>query len=279
MVAAAGLESGAITTHSTAYCTGVFDLGKAKFRCWQVHGAVDFYRAIAVSCDVFFYQTGLKIGPERMSYYARQYPLAQRTGIDLPSESVGSIPSPAWKLKHFRKLGSAYDAWFGGDTLNTSIGQGYVLVTPLQMAMVTSVTANGGYVLRPYLVQDIQEANTHKIIHQTQRIVLRRVKISAENLQAVRDGMRACVTSGTGRIVDFPTVATGAKTGSAQVHGQQKTHGWFVAFAPFDHPTIACAAVVEHGGHGADSAGHVVKAMMQAYFGLEDTGEIDAKSD
>ncbi|HEX5323308.1 MAG TPA: penicillin-binding protein 2 [Capsulimonadaceae bacterium] len=279
VVAAAGLQSGAINTHTTAYCTGVYSLGKARFHCWQVHGMVDFFRAIAVSCDVFFYQAGRKMGPDTMSYYARQYPLAQHTGIDMPHEMIGSIPSPAWKKKHFGRLGADYSTWYPGDTINMSIGQGYVLTTPLQMALVTATTANGGYVLRPYLMQRIVTADGKPVIA-SQRVVLRKVSISDQNLAYVREGMRQTVTSGTGHIVDFPNVAVAAKTGSAQVHGSPVTHGWFVAFAPFDHPTIACAAVVEHGGHGASSAGYVVRAMLEAYFGMKvDLGGPAGKSD
>lgn len=279
VVAAAGLQSGAINIHSTADCTGELRMGRAVFHCWQDHGEVDFFRAIAVSCDVFFYEAGLKIGPATMSYYARQYPLACLTGIDLPHEMIGSIPSPDWKKKHFGKLGSDYSTWFPGDTLNMSIGQGYVLTTPLQMALVTATTANGGYVLRPYLMQRIVTADGRPVV-ESQKIVLRRVAISAQNLAYVRQGMRDTVTSGTGHIVDFPNVAVAAKTGSAQYTGGSTTHGWFVAFAPYDHPTIACAAVVEHGGHGASSAGYVVRAMLQAYFGMKvDTGVIPGKSD
>jgi penicillin-binding protein 2 len=279
VVAAAGLQSGAITTHSTTYCTGELRLGRAVFHCWQDHGEVDFFRAIAVSCDIFFYQAGRAIGPERMSYYARQFPLAQHTGIDLPQEKIGSIPSPDWKKKHFGRLGAGYSTWFPGDTLNMSIGQGYVLTTPLQMALVTSTTANGGYVLRPYLMQRIVTADGKPVV-ESQKVVLRRVDISPQNLDYVRQGMRDAVTSGTGAIVNFPNVEVAAKTGSAQNTGSDKTHGWFVAFAPYDHPTIACAAVVEHGGHGASSAGYVVRAMLQAYFGMPvDLGGNAGKSD
>jgi penicillin-binding protein 2 len=269
VTAAAGLQSGAITTHSTAYCTGTFMLGRKAFHCWQDHGEVDFFRAMAVSCDVFFYNVGLATGPERMSYYARQYPLAQHTGIDLPHEMIGSIPSPAWKLKHFAKEGKGYSSWFGGDTLNMSIGQGYVLTTPLQMALVTATTANGGDVLKPYIVEDAIDSTSHQTFMLHQRTVLRHIGISPQNISAVQTAMRDVTTNGTGAIVNFPNVAVASKTGSAQVHGNSKTHGWFVAYAPVDHPTIAIAAVVEQGGHGASSAGYVARAMLQAYFGMK----------
>jgi penicillin-binding protein 2 len=280
VTAAAGLQSGAITTSSTAYCTGTFMLGRAKFHCWQVHGDVDFYRAMAVSCDVFFYNVGLKTGPVRMAYYAHQYPLAQRTGIDLPHEMIGSIPSPAWKLKHYGKLGPEYSKWYGGDTLHMAIGQGYVLATPLQMALVTATTANGGDVLKPYIVQDAIDSQTHQMFALHQRTVLRHVGISPENIQAVQKAMLGTTTNGTGKIVDLPTIQVASKTGSAQVQGHAKTHGWFVAYAPYDHPTIAIAAVVEQGGHGASSAGYIVRAMLQAYFHMKvDTGVKAGPSD
>ena len=235
---------------------------------------------MAVSCDVFFYEAGLKMGPERLSFYARQYPLAQHTGIDLPHEMIGSIPSPAWKEKRFRRLGPDYRTWYGGDTLNMSIGQGYVLLTPLQLALTTATTANGGYVLKPYLVQRILDSATKTTVQENGRTVVRRVGISAQNLASVRKAMRQTVTSGTGRIVNFPDVEVAAKTGSAQVHGNAKTHGLFVAFAPYDHPTIAVAAVVERGGHGASSAGYICRAMLQAYFHKKvDTGASAGPSD
>jgi penicillin-binding protein 2 len=280
VIAAAGLQSGAITTKSTAYCTGTFMLGRKAFHCWEVHGLVDFYKAMAESCDIFFYNVGLATGPVKMSYYARQYPLAQATGIDLPHEMIGSIPSPAWKLKHFGRLGPRYSNWFGGDTLNMSIGQGYVLVTPLQMALVTATTANGGDVLKPYIVQAAVDSTSHQTFALHQRTVLRHIGISPANLLSVQTAMRDVTTSGTGAIVNFPNVAVASKTGSAQVRGHAKTHGWFVAYAPIDHPTIAIAAVVEEGGHGASSAGYVVRAMLQAYFGMKvDTGVKAGPSD
>ena len=279
VVAAAGLQSGAVTTDSSVDCTGVYDLGKARFHDWEVHGEVDFTRAIAVSCDVFFYQLGQKMGADALAHYACEYPIAQHTGIDLPQESTGTMPSPEWKMSRFARLGPKYQQWYGGDTLNTSIGQGYVLVTPLQMALVTATTANGGYVLRPYLVSRILDPNTHAPISETQMVILRRVDIAPEYLADVCEGMRECVTDGTGAVVDFPSLPVGAKTGSAQATGAGLTHGWFVAFAPYDHPTIACAAVVEHGGHGGDSAGLVVRAMLQAYFDIQSGALRTAKSD
>ncbi len=279
VIAAAGLQTGAISTRSVAYCPGSYHLGRARFGCWQTHGSVDFYRAIAVSCDVFFYIAGQKIGPDQMSGYAKAFGLAEKTGIDLPSEDIGSIPSPAWKAKHFHRYGPAFDQWFGGDTLHMSIGQGDVLTTPLQMARVTAALANGGDVLRPFVVQKVTAGGTGRVILQNTRTVVRHVPVSPANLEAVRRGMRQTVLAGTGRCVDFKGIAVAAKTGSAQVHGNSKTHGLFICFAPYDHPTIAIAAIVEHGGHGADTAGKIARAMLQSYFQLKDAATGTAKSD
>lgn len=279
LVAAAGLQCGAITTHTGTYCPGYLQVGHARFGCWMRHGEVDFYSAIAMSCDVFFYEAGQRIGPDRLSTYAKAFGLAAKTGIDLPSEDMGSIPSPAWKARRFARFGPELSKWYEGDTLHMAIGQGDVLVTPLQMALVTSTIANGGAVMRPYLTDHIVDPVTNKVIVKTEPTVLRHVPVSDENLADVRRAMRQTVTAGTGKVILFPEVATAAKTGSAQMHGSVKTHGWFICFAPIDHPTIAIAAVVEHGGHGADSAGLIARAMLQQYFHIkQDTGQM-AKSD
>jgi len=279
VVAAAGLQSGSIDIHTTAFCNGSYYLGKARFGCWQSHGEVDFFEAVAKSCDVFFYIAGQKIGPDRMSEYAKSFGLAEKTQIDLPSEDIGSIPSPAWKQRRWARLGSDYSQWFGGDTLHMAIGQGYVLVTPLQMARVCATLANGGDVLKPFVVDHITDFANESTIFQNARTVVRHVPVSPQNMEYVREAMRDTVTSGTGHSVDFPQVAVAAKTGSAQMHGAAKTHGWFICFAPYDHPTIAIASVVEHGGHGADSAGKVAKAMLETYFHLPITPDMPVKSD
>lgn len=279
IVAAAGLQTGSITTHSTAYCPGSYHLGRARFGCWAVHGSVDFDKAIEDSCDVFFYIAGQKIGPDQMSFYAKQFGLAEKTGIDLPNEDIGSIPSPAWKEKRFARLGPDLSRWYGGDTLHMSIGQGDVLTTPLQMARVAATLANGGDVLQPYVVQKITDGRSGKPLLENTRTVLSHVPVSPENMDAVRRAMRLTVTNGTGKVVKFKEVAVAAKTGSAQMHGSAKTHGWFICFAPYDHPTIAIAAVVEHGGHGGDTAGRVSQAMLRAYFHLSKNEGGSARSD
>jgi penicillin-binding protein 2 len=279
VVAAAGWQTGAITPSSGVYCPGSYHLGRSRFGCWATHGAVNFTKAIAQSCDVFFYVYGRRIGPDRMAYYSKQFGLAEKTGVDLGGEKIGSIPSPAWKLRRFRRLGPDFADWFPGDTLHMSIGQGDVLTTPLQMARVAATLANGGNVLKPYVVSRVTDGAAGRTLYRARPTVVRHVPVSAANIEVVRRAMRATVTSGTGRVVSFKEVAVAAKTGSAQVHGQARTHGLFLCFAPYNHPTIAIAAIVEHGGHGGDTAGRVAKAMLQAYFHLKDSGEASARSD
>ncbi len=278
VVACAGLETGAITTSSSVYCPGSYHLGRARFGCWETHGETDFTKAIAQSCDVFFYVAGRKIGPDKLAYYSKQFGLAEKTGIDL-SEDVGSVPSPAWKAKRFRRLGVAFSQWYPGDTLHMSIGQGDVLTTPLQMSRVAATLANGGDVLQPYVVDWVTDGSTGRPLYQAHTTVVRHVPVSTANIEAVRRAMRATVTNGTGKVVNFEEVAVAAKTGSAQTRGNAKTHGLFICFAPYDHPTIAIAAIVEHGGHGGDTAGRVARAMLQAYFHLKNTGASSARSD
>ena len=279
VVAAAGWETGAITPGSSVFCPGSYHLGHARFGCWETHGGVDFTKAIAQSCDVFFYVYGQKIGPDRLAFYSKQFGLAEKTGIDLAGEKLGSIPSPAWKAKHFHKYGPAFDQWFGGDTLHMSIGQGDVLTTPLQMARVSATLANGGNVLKPYVVAKITDGSTGAVRYRSSPAVVRHVPVSAANMERVRRAMLATVTQGTGKIVRFKEVAVAAKTGSAQTHGAALTHGLFICFAPYNHPTIAMAAIVEHGGHGGATAGKVCRAMLRAYFHLKDAGEASARSD
>lgn len=279
IVAAAGLQTGAMTPNSTVYCPGYYMLGKARFGDWEVHGAVNFDSAIAQSCDVFFYTYGRKIGPDKIAEYAKDFGFAEKTGIDLPSEDIGAIPSPAWKEKHYRRSPPDLRKWYGGDTLHMSIGQGDVLTTPLQLARATAALANGGDVLRPYIVSKIVNPSSGKTVFENSRKVVRHVPVSPANIEAIRHAMRQTVTSGTGRIVDFKEVPAAAKTGSAQVHGSSATHGLFICFAPYDHPTIAIAAIVEHGGHGANTAGKVARAMLVKYFHLGHEAERTARGD
>ena len=269
IVAAAGLERGAISPGFAVNCPGYFVLGR-KFGCWQVHGeGVNMTTALAKSCDVYFYQVGLRLGdpessgPTFLAKVARQFGLGHKTGIDLSSDEGGLIPDPAWR-KRFNARRPALQRWFPGNTLNMSIGQGDVLVTPLQMAIATGAIANGGTKWTPHLVTQILDGKG-KVI---QRAVPKGqpVGVSARNLELVRNGMRTVVTNGTGKACNLPQVSVAGKTGSAEDVHNALPHSWWVCYAPADHPRIAIAVIVENSGHGSENALPVARAVLNAAF-------------
>lgn len=265
LMAIAGLVYGQCNLKTTCSCPGYFRLGRT-FRCWRVHGGgVNFNRAIAESCDVWFYHLAMKLGVDRMAKVARQFGIGQATGIDLPAESpyrdqhLGTMPDTAWKWRRF------HEKWYPGETPSCGIGQGYVAVTPLQLATAISGIATNGHIHKPYLVDSIIDTNGRVVKH-TKPELRRRVQATPEQFEMVRNAMRLAVTSGTAKACDMPDIAVCAKTGSAEnPHGA--AHGWFVCFAPMHNPTIAIACVVEHGKHGATSAGPVCRAILDVYFG------------
>ncbi len=268
-VAAAGLERGAVSTGSTVNCPGYFMLGR-KFGCWQTHGAgINLSSALAKSCDVYFYQLGLKLGdpettgPTYLASVARGFGLGQKTGIDLPSDEAGLMPDPAWR-KRFNARRPAEQRWYPGNTLNMSIGQGDVLVTPLQMAIATAAIANGGTKWTPHLVTKITGMDGKELQHVVPHG--EKVGVSPGNLAIVRAGMRITVTNGTGKACNLPQVAVAGKTGSAEDVHNALPHSWWVCYAPADKPRIAIAVIVENSGHGSENALPVARAVLNAAF-------------
>lgn len=272
MVAIAGLKYDACTKYTSTYCSGVKKLGNRRFRCWTVHRGVDFIKALSESCDIWFYELGLRLHIDRMASVVKQFGIGKATGIDLPNESrrkngsLGTMPDAEWKKKRFG------ESWYPGDTLNTSIGQGYVLVTPLQMAVATAALATDGKVRRPYIVDEILDSQG-KLVRKTKAKLVKQVEAAPEYFELVRNGMRAAVVSGTGRVVDMPGIAVAGKTGTAQAP-PHAAHGWFICFAPVENPQIAIACVVEHGKHGASTAAPVCRAILDVYFGKLKAAEI-----
>jgi penicillin-binding protein 2 len=268
VMATAALEEGVITPSTTFYCPGYLSVYNTVFRCAKAsgHGVMDVHRAIAQSCNVFFYQVGIRLEIARIAAYAKRLGLGSVTGIDLPHEVSGLIPSPEWKMRVLKT------PWYGGETVSVAIGQGQVSVTPLQMARVAAAIANGGKLVRPHLVKSVGG--------QAQAIEPPRdLGFKPETLAIVKSGMRAVVAEGTGWRARLAGVDVAGKTGSAQVVAKsrlEKTptataiipHGWFVAFAPADKPRIALAVLVEHGGSGGEAAAPVAHDILAAYFGL-----------
>ncbi len=271
VTATAGLETGTIRPEDTILDRGVYWRVEPK-KCWKAggHGVVHLTRAIAVSCNVYFYDLGYRTGIENLNKYAALYGLGQPTGIDLyPVEATGLLATPEWKLEHYKELGlSQAEPWQPGETLSAAIGQGFSAFTPLQMANYIATIANGGTRYRPYLASEII-APDGQIERTVEPQIIEELNLDPETVAAVRKGMHL-VTQGEGTAAyyfqGFP-VSVAGKTGTAQnPHGAD--HAWFVAFAPYENPEIAVAVLVEKGGHGGSAAAPVVKRILEAYFGF-----------
>jgi penicillin-binding protein 2 len=277
LLAAALLAAGVVTPETRVFCPGHFWYGRRSYRCWKPggHGSVDIHQAIKQSCDVYFYTNGVKLGIDRMANYVKSFGLGQLTGIGLAHESPGLIPSTAWKKQRFGV------PWYPGETVSASIGQGYTLYTPLQLAIGYAAIANGGKVLQPRLVLRL-EARDGKVVEEFPPEVRSEVPIAPQHLAVVRRGMAAVVEEpgGTGSRARVPGVRVAGKTGTAQVVRLEQTtgmrekeipiryrdHGWFGAFAPAEEPEIAVAVFIEHGLHGATAAAPVAQRIMARYF-------------
>ncbi|MFQ5415963.1 MAG: penicillin-binding protein 2 [Myxococcota bacterium] len=281
IVAAAALEEGAIAPEERLFCPGHFKLGRRTYRCWKRggHGAVALHDALKGSCDVYFYQVGLRLGIDRIADYARRFSLGRRTGIALGQESAGLVPTSAWKERRFGEV------WMKGETVSASIGQGFDLVTPLQIAVAYTALANGGKILRPRLV--LRTQNPDGVASPGPPVeVLGNARLAPANLARVVVALEAVVgeDGGTARRARVPGVRVAGKTGTAQVVRLKHTedleddevpirfrdHAWFVAFAPVEAPEIVVVALVEHGGHGGSAAAPIVQRVLSAYFHAEE---------
>lgn len=270
LVAAAGLNEGIITPKTTILSVGGIRIGSSFFPDWKAggHGAVDVKRAIAESVNTFFYTVGggydnfKGLGVEKLGSYMELFGLGEKTGIDLPGEAAGLVPDPSWK-RTVKK-----EKWYIGDTYHLSIGQGDLLVTPLQMASVTAAIANGGTIYQPHLVKGYLDQRADKIIEMNQQNEPEKISIAASALDTVRQGMRQTVLTGSGRALSSEPYEAAAKTGTAEAPSGYP-HGWFIAFAPYSNPEIAVAVMVENGGEGYVSALPVARDILQEYFRLK----------
>ncbi|GBD00018.1 Peptidoglycan D,D-transpeptidase MrdA [bacterium HR17] len=260
VTAVAALLYGKVTPKTRIACGGGRVVGRRFFRCWRRHATLDLEHAIGQSCDSYFYTLGLAVGPERLAHVAHLMGLGTKTGIDVPGEAKGVIPTPAWKRHRY------HERWFGGDTANMAIGQGYVAATPLQMALVACAVANDGVVMRPHLLKERRDAEG-RLIARTAPQVLHRINAPLSLWATVKQGMLAAVygSGGTaGRLRDLPLRVAG-KTGSSEHRKGRKTHAWFIAFAPADDPRIALCVMVEEAGHGGEVAVPIAKEVLQAF--------------
>lgn len=260
VTSAAGLASGAITDYFGVSCPGGMQVGSRFKRCWATHGGgIDLTRALAVSCDVFYYRATLKMGPDALREMAAQFGIGEATGIDLPNEQTGRLPTEAWHEAHHHR------GWYPGDTTNIAIGQGDIAATSLQMARICAAVANGGQLYRPQVVREVRDREG-KVIRPWQPDLQRRIQLDADDFGKIRRGMRAAVTSGTSGAAALPNVAVAGKTGSAEDPPRVLPHAWFVCFAPYEQPEIAVAVMVENAGHGGTNSAPVAKDLMIEYF-------------
>ncbi|MEJ2365496.1 MAG: penicillin-binding protein 2, partial [Deltaproteobacteria bacterium] len=283
VVATAALAEGLITPETTLGCTGEYQLGNQVYRCWKKrgHGQIDLYQALVQSCDVYFYQLGQKLGIDLMSAYAQRYRLGSRTLIRLNNEAGGLVPTAQWKL---RRTGIS---WQKGEDLITAIGQGFLLVTPMQMAVYYAAIANGGRLLRPRVVLRVEDPEGVVVKNVSPEIV-GNLNVSPDIISFLQKALEGAVNAphGTGRTAQLRgrlrSIKVAGKTGTAQVvrapqdeekeadEGETpyeyRDHAWFVAYAPAEAPEIVVAALVEHGGHGASAAAPLVRQVMEEYF-------------
>ena len=239
---------------------------------------MNVYNALKESCDVFFYTIGHQLGIDRLAKYAKLFGLGNLTKINMIGEKPGLIPTSEWKVS------ARGEAWLAGETISASIGQGYNLVTPLQQANMMAAVANGGKILRPYLVKRIEDpdGNTVKEFHP---YVMKQIDIEPELLMLIHKSLRGVVneSGGTARRARLKNIIVAGKTGTAQVVGIKKgdedldeeeipyhlrDHAWFIAFAPYEDPKVAISVLVEHGGHGGSAAAPIARKILKKYFEL-----------
>ncbi len=262
VTALAGLESGRCPPGALHNCPGYFQLGRATFRCWfhAGHGAIPMRRAIEQSCNVYFFHVGLAIGHGRIRDMAARMGLGARTGVELDYETPGLVPDDAWKR------GAAREAWRDGDTCNMSIGQGALVVTPIQMAQVASLIANGGHLYRPRLVRGIREFGAEIFVAQPPERI-REMDWTPAHIDLVRQGMHDVIQGerGTARRVAIPGFTLAGKTGTAEFgrKDERKRHAWMIAFAPYEDPRYAVALLVDEGLSGGETAAPRVRELLQ----------------
>lgn len=262
IISAAALQEKIITSRTTFLSTGGLEIGDRFFRDWKIggHGITNVTKALAWSINTFYYYIGggykdfVGLGVERIVKYMQYFGIAQKTGIDLTGEATGFAPSKDWKLK------TKGETWFVGDTYNLAIGQGDLLVTPLQVAVWTAAVANGGTVVQPHLAGKLEEPVSHKEV--VLNFSKRPVPVSGENLAIVRQGMKDCVSYGSCQMMKTLPFASGGKTGTAQWSATKENHASFTSFAPYENPRIVVTVLIEEGGEGSVVAEPIARDFL-----------------
>lgn len=259
---------------STVFCNGGYQFGKRLYHDWKAsgHGYVDLHNALVHSCDVYFYTIGQRMGIDVMAEFGRDFGLGKATGVELPSERSGIMPSTAWKQK------AKNEQWLPGETISAAIGQGYVTVTPLQMASLVGTVANDGVSYRPRLVQAVMDRMSGNL-QELPAVPRGKINAKPETFRVIKEALADVVTKGTATKAKSSLVTIGGKTGTAQVAALRtgpeenipkkfRDHAWFVAFAPVESPKIAVAVLAEHMGHGGAAAAPLAKEVIETYMKL-----------
>jgi len=277
LVGLTALEEGKLNFQEKFFCNRTFilkGLRNRTFHCWGVHHHNDIVGGIANSCNVFFFNVGLRLGSVPILKYAEYFGLNQLTGIDIPGEVPGLIPSDAWKHKIFKQR------WFDGDTMNISIGQGFLQFTPIAMATVYAGMVMDGIIYKPHILKEIRDPVSNELLYQRKPEILREVPLKAANLDKIRQGLRAVVLRGTTQFMNHPKLAIAGKTGTVQTfsitddkeHLRKKNeaqHAWFIGYAPFDgtpQEQVLIAVFVQFGQTGSGGAAPIAYRIFQDIF-------------
>jgi len=258
VTALSGLDNSDAAIQTVFNCPGSFSLGKFRFACWRKKGHAEqtLKDALKHSCNVYFFKLGILAGVDKISAFAKKIGFGKRTGIDLPGEKAGTLPSRGWKRKKLN------ERWYKGDTVNYSIGQGYLLCSPIQVARMMSVFANKGYLVTPFVTEFVDNVR----VSTEEKVFL---NLSSSDVSEIREGLRAVVNGkrGTGVKAKLSDTIVSGKTGTAQTSGGKKNHGWFAGFAPFDEAKLTVVVFDEYGGKGgyyaAETAGRVFKKAKE----------------
>jgi len=267
LIAAAALQENIINSQTTFNSTGGIQIDKWFFPDWKAggHGSTDVIKAIAESVNTFFYTIGggydkfTGLGVDRIKYYAQLFGLNDKLGIDIPAEASGFLPTKEWKVE------VKGERWYIGDTYHLAIGQGDLLVTPLQIATYTAAIANGGTLYQPHLVKEITDSHNNST-KKIQPKIIRSNFINSQHIQTVQQGLRQSVLSGSSRLLGDLPFTTAGKTGTAQFGNQEKTHAWYSGYAPYKNPEIVVTVLVEAGGEGHAVALPIAKEALKQWF-------------
>ncbi len=260
----AGLEEKAVTPSTQFLCKGVYWISTWPYHCWNErgHGLVSARYSLIQSCDIYYYQLGLKLKVDKLGKWAREFGFGKISGIDLPNERAGLVPSPQWKER------TQNMPWFPGNTVMLAIGQGYLLATPLQILDMMAAAANGGIIYRPHLLKEVT-SQSGRVIHDVNPEIIRKINADPEHWHLIRSALKDVVNHrrGTGKAARLKGIYVAGKTATVQnPHGED--HAGFAAFAPYAHPEIAVVVYLENAGGGGANAAPLCRKLMEAYFGI-----------